>query len=113
APGVAPRLARPGRGPRVRVRGPLAPRPPRPRRRHADRLPRAPRPAARADLTTVTPGELASLGSAALPDEELTASDLERCCFGPGARAVVHAQGAEVGAAAYVVRDFPEHGFKV
>src|SRR5581483_8742034 len=73
APGVAPRLARPGRGPRVRVRGPLAPRPPRPRRRHADRLPRAPRPAARADLTTVTPGELASLGSAALPDEELTA----------------------------------------
>jgi len=64
-------------------------------------------------LTTVTPGELASLGSAALPDEELTASDLERCCFGPGARAVVHAQGAEVGAAAYVVRDFPEHGFKV
>ena len=34
----------------------------------------------------VTPAALARLCAAALPHEDLTADDLEACCFGPGAR---------------------------
>jgi GNAT superfamily N-acetyltransferase len=59
------------------------------------------------------PAGLARLCADALPHEDLTADDLERCCFGPGERVVTHADGANVAAAAYVVRDFPEHGLKV
>ena len=59
------------------------------------------------------PADLARLCATALPHEDLTADDLERCCFGPGARVVTHPEGAAVAAAAYVVRDFPDHGLKV
>jgi len=60
-----------------------------------------------------TPAALARLCAAALPPEGLTPTDLEACCFGSGARVITHPDGAEAGAAVYVVRDFPEHGIKV
>lgn len=51
-----------------------------------------------------TPESLAALVAAALPDEGLTAADLETCCFGPDAE-VVGERGA---AAALTVRRFDD-----
>jgi GNAT superfamily N-acetyltransferase len=61
----------------------------------------------------VTPAALARLCAAALPNEDLTAGDLEACCFGPGARFVTHPDGVEQGAAAFVLREYPEHRLKM
>jgi mycothiol synthase len=63
-------------------------------------------------LSILTPVDLAGLCAAALPGEDLTAADLEACCFGPGARTVTADAGPHAGAAVYVVRDFPEYDFK-
>ncbi len=52
--------------------------------------------------------DLAELCASALPDEDLTAEDLETCCFGPGAEIVAADDGAA--AVVYVVREFDHAG---
>lgn len=52
--------------------------------------------------------DLAELCAVAMPDEDLTADDLTRCCFEGGGEVI----GDDRGAAAFVVKDFPEHGLK-
>jgi GNAT superfamily N-acetyltransferase len=51
---------------------------------------------------TLAPDGLARLVSAALPDEELTAADLETCCYGPDTEVL----GDESAAAALTVKRF-------
>ena len=74
------RLGGTGRGPRLPVRGPVAARPHRAGGSAAHRLPAAARAPARRGPS---PDGLARLVTAALPDEGLTAADLETCCYGP------------------------------
>lgn len=50
----------------------------------------------------MTPDELAALAAVALPDERLTARDLQTCCFEAGAEVV----GDGDAAAAFVIKDF-------
>jgi GNAT superfamily N-acetyltransferase len=45
---------------------------------------------------TVSPGGLADLCAAALPNEVLTAADLDRCCFGPGSTVLGRERAAAV-----------------
>jgi GNAT superfamily N-acetyltransferase len=53
-------------------------------------------------VTSVTPDALAALCAAAMPDERLTAGELERICFGAGDAVI----GDEHGAAAYTLKQF-------
>jgi mycothiol synthase len=57
----------------------------------------------------VDPTGLSELCAKAMPDEHLTAEDLDACCFGPGSEIV----GDERAAAAYVVKEFPDYHLKV
>lgn len=51
---------------------------------------------------------LAALCAASMPDEDLSADDLVRCCFEAGGDVI----GDDRAAAAFVVKDYPEHGLK-